>query len=672
MDMMPAHSIASLPEPADLCQAMTFLALLDPGATAFTFQTFADSGSKAKSLARIINGSIGDCWQQLESLNAKGAGVFVAVNETDLKGRKTENIKRVRAVWADLDAGLPNFPLDPSILVESSAGKFQAYWLGDSLTAEDHAGLMECIVQDYGGDDKAKDLARVLRVPGFFHLKGAPHQVYMHPTTAQGRRYARGELLAAFPPIVRAAAPPLAATPRAVCPAEMQSALSFVPSDDRKTWLDVGMALKHALGQSGYELWNAWSEASGKYDADDQLRVWESFKRDAGKVLGAGSIFHLARKYGWNGKVDPRREFERVSAELASGSAAQPMGKSTAGLVSRCGADIEMKRLDWLWRNRLPRGMCSLLAGHGGLGKTTVLLDIAARCSIGSPWPDDPDSRAPQGSIVYFSGEDSPEITLLPRYIASGGDPSKIHFVSGVKDEKGRRTFNLQADLALLEAKIKDLGDVALVIFDPISSYFGKTDTYRNTEVRAALEPIVDMAASRDVVVVGNTHLAKGAKGNANARVLDSVAMTAAVRAVYMVIEDADDPDRRLFVPSKTNLGPRIDGIAFRVGLKLVDGAKGISGTFIQWEDGCVKTTADEAMTAMDNKGRKPTAVDEACEFLMIRLAGGPQPSAEIMEDGRAAGHSEKTLKRARVTLKIKATKNDMDDGWTLALPEGR
>ena len=113
----------------------------------------------------------------------------------------------------------------------------------------------------------------------------------------------------------------------------------------------------------------------------------------------------------------------------------------------------------------------------------------------------------------------------------------------------------LQADLALLEAKIKELGDVVLVIFDPISSYFGKTDTYRNTEVRAALEPIVDMAGSHDVVVIGNTHLAKERRGSATARVLDSVAMTATVRAVYMVIEDANEPDRRSFVPSRRNWG---------------------------------------------------------------------------------------------------------------------
>ena len=72
--------------------------------------------------------------------------------------------------------------------------------------------------------------------------------------------------------------------------------------------------------------------------------------------------------------------------------------------------------------------------------------------------------------------------------------------------------------------------------------------------------------------------------------------MTATVRAVYMVIEDANDPDRRLFVPSKANLGPRIDGMSFRVELKLVDAAQRISGAFIQWEDGLVKTTADEAI----------------------------------------------------------------------------
>ena len=134
--------------------------------------------------------------------------------------------------------------------------------------------------------------------------------------------------------------------------------------------------------------------------------------------------------------------------------------------------------------------MCSLLAGHGGLGKSTVLLDIAAaRTTTGAGWPDDDLIAAPAGSVIYFATEDPAEQVLLPRFIAAGGDPAKIHFVSSVQceDEKGRRTFNLQADIALLEELLEGIPDARLLIFDPISAYFGKTDTYRNTEVRAAL-----------------------------------------------------------------------------------------------------------------------------------------------------------------------------------------
>ena len=117
-----------------------------------------------------------------------------------------------------------------------------------------------------------------------------------------------------------------------------------------------------------------------------------------------------------------------------------------------------MKRIEWHWRDRFPRGMCSLLAGHGDLGKSTILLDIAARTTTRARWPDDDLVAAPAGSVIYFATEDPAEQVLLPRFIAAGGDPAKIHFVSSVQceDQKGRRTFNLQADIALLEQVLDD------------------------------------------------------------------------------------------------------------------------------------------------------------------------------------------------------------------------
>ena len=54
-------------------------------------------------------------------------------------------------------------------------------------------------------------------------------------------------------------------------------------------------------------------------------------------------------------------------------------------------ADVEPETIQWLWPNRIPLGKLTVLAGLGGLGKSFVTLDIAARVSIrgGATWPDD-------------------------------------------------------------------------------------------------------------------------------------------------------------------------------------------------------------------------------------------------------------------------------------------
>ena len=89
-----------------------FLNALDPGTTRFTFQTFDDNQDrKDASLVRVLHGTINQYWLALGNLNDKGAGIFVTINETDLKGRTAKNIVRVRACFIDLD-GAP-FPESP-------------------------------------------------------------------------------------------------------------------------------------------------------------------------------------------------------------------------------------------------------------------------------------------------------------------------------------------------------------------------------------------------------------------------------------------------------------------------------------------------------------------------------------------------------------------------------
>jgi len=162
----------------DLTQAQRFLGLLDPEAEAWTFQAFDDSALKRGHLAKVCHGSLEEEAARLIVWNAAGAGVFVTINATDGMGRKAANVVRVRALFCDLD-GSPIEPvlqccLRPHIVVESSPGRFHAYWRVTGLPLEQFAPVQKTIAARFSGDPSVHDLSRVMRLPGFWHRKGSP------------------------------------------------------------------------------------------------------------------------------------------------------------------------------------------------------------------------------------------------------------------------------------------------------------------------------------------------------------------------------------------------------------------------------------------------------------------------------------------------------------------
>src|SRR5262249_25477875 len=159
------------------------------------------------------------------------------------------------------------------------------------------------------------------------------------------------------------------------------------------------------------------------------------------------------------------------------------------------------------------------------------------------------------------------------------------------------RSFNLQVDLHQLEKTIADLGDVVLVIIDPITSYLGKVDSHKNAELRSVLEPLGKMAARQHVSVIANTHLSKATGGSANSRVIGSVAFVNHARAAFIVTADPEDSGRRLFIPSKTNLGKPRNGLAYRIADVALPGSEHgsvIWAPYVKWEDSPVTISADQ------------------------------------------------------------------------------
>jgi len=135
-----------------------------------TYQTFDDKKTTNR-MNKVFTGN--KYIPQLRALNQRGAGVFLTINETDGKGRCTENITKVRAVFVDLD-GSPIEPViafGPHMVIESSPGRYHAYWLVEDVPLSEFKGIQKRIAYLFDGDPSVCDLPRVMRVPGFLWNK---------------------------------------------------------------------------------------------------------------------------------------------------------------------------------------------------------------------------------------------------------------------------------------------------------------------------------------------------------------------------------------------------------------------------------------------------------------------------------------------------------------------
>jgi hypothetical protein len=238
--------------------------------------------------------------------------------------------------------------------------------------------------------------------------------------------------------------------------------------------------------------------------------------------------------------------------------------------------------------------------------------------------------------------------------------------------------FSLHTDLAMLRQKIIEVGEVVLVLIDPISAYLGvgKVDSYRTTDVRAVLGPLVSLATELKVALIGIMHFNKKLDvTNVLLRISDSLAYGATARHVYGIINDPDN-HRKLMVRAKNNLAARgtDQTLAFSFASREVgvdpNNDNPIVAPFIVWEH--VDVSAVEAMQAA-NEFKSPTARDNAKQFLHDLLAAGPVVSSEVDEAAKANGVSKRTLYRAKNDLNIIAKKdNSTPDGvWTWRLPDG-
>jgi putative DNA primase/helicase len=291
--------------------------------------------------------------------------------------------------------------------------------------------------------------------------------------------------------------------------------------------------------------------------------------------------------------------------------------------------------------------------------------------TVGGQWPDGTDIA--QGNVVVWSGEDAVDDTLLPRFMAAGGDRAHIAFIKGVEEDGKTRAFDPASDMDALAEVCDELGNVNLILVDPVVM-IAKGDSHKNAETRRDLQPLADLAARTQAVVIGIHHLTKRSEGaNPIDRVSGSLAFGAAPRVILL---GALDPKggaepRGVLMRAKSNIGPSHGGFSFSAEQRLLDGEPDISAQRILWGDFVDKSASD---ILEQFEGKVKAAAEKKrkiVEFLTEALAGrGPRMAAEIIAEGEELGFSQGALLRALKKIGGTSEKASFKTGWIWELPE--
>ncbi len=316
----------------------------------------------------------------------------------------------------------------------------------------------------------------------------------------------------------------------------------------------------------------------------------------------------------------------------------------------RVAALIKRRSISWMLGERIPLAEVVVISGDGGAGKSTLAQELAARVTRGQvgELPGGSDLTEPRGVVICTTEED-PEAVLRPRLGAMGADLDRILILSD-SGEGDAAPLTLPSGADRLEDAIKFV-DAALVIIDTGPGFLDPgLKSNSEEDVRAFYRPLARLAREHRLVVLVIAHLNKGSV-IARHRITGSAAWVNVPRSVLIMApppgEDPLETPERLLVVVKANLiaGRMPDAI----GATLVPGYDDPTVGIIVWTGEQAGIRADDLTTLLDRDERGER--EDAVEAIRELLSDGPRPSKDCEVALKAAGHSVRTIRRAREAL---------------------
>lgn len=337
-------------------------------------------------------------------------------------------------------------------------------------------------------------------------------------------------------------------------------------------------------------------------------------------------------------------------------------------------SQIKTRRQKWFWepykgQGVIPLGTATIAAGKGGEGKTTFMLDLAARGSRGELHGD---LYGQKMATIIIGPEDDWDTVMVPRLKAAGADLDRVYKIdveTAIDDHVAQtRSIKFPLDVDMIEEAMQETG-AKLLIVDPAPSLM-QGDMNKVQDVRQSYEPLIALAQRHEIALVLINHFGKGG-GSVSAKLSGSHAWRDLTRSYLAFATDEESGDR-IFSQDKNNYAESKGSYKFAlesVDVTTDDGetASVARVNFLGETDQTVgeiinRESAGDPDDQDDRNAAQAFLVDllrdrEACEA----------PARECLKAGHAAGFSENEIKNARKRCKnprIHSEKSAFGSGW--------
>ena len=434
-----------------------------------------------------------------------------------------------------------------------------------------------------------------------------------------------------------------------------------------------------ATGDKFNPLWNGeWAKAGYKSHSEadlalaNYLQFYTHSKSQCYRLWAAsplGKTQQHAGNYRWCMKwiIEPAFRDGKKWEKLLNTKAVE-----ITGVTYQDAEDIKIRATRWLWPPWIPETLV-ILAGRGGSLKSTIAYTFAAIVASEDtlPWPDGTFNRN-KGNVVIWSSEDSSDCIIPSRLKLAGYRRGKygVKVITGVPVKgKSDREFDPAIDMDNLVKTIKEIGNVRLVIIDPMISIV-TGDNHKANDVTRSLAPLIRLVKEQKCTVIGILHFNKAKMyDRAIDRINGSASWGNVSRMVLEVAVDQHNPEG-VITRAKTNLTAKGGGYRFTAEFETMIDDEGIGHQVmkLKFDSNMMSGSPEEILATVEQKEEKEEkrerpAATKAETYLRTQLIQGPRRRKKLVEEAEKLGYSERSLERMFIEMKLESRTVMCPDG---------